>query len=265
MGQNYSTRFESVRDKVSAEEWQTRVDLAACYRLMDKFGMTDLIYNHITARIPGADDHLLINLYGLLYREITASSLVKIDVEGNILWKPETDYGINKSGYVIHGAIHKARPEVKCVIHTHTRAGMAVSSMKCGLLPMTQTAMRFVGHIGYHDYEGPAVNLEERERLTRDLGAHDAMILRNHGLLTCGATIQQAFNTMYQPELSCRAQVDAMAARTGLTLPPQEVLEHTAHLYQPGTRRPYGVLEWHALRRLLDAEDGNSGYPPYWH
>ncbi|MBX9812197.1 MAG: class II aldolase/adducin family protein [Burkholderiales bacterium] len=265
MGQNYSTRFESVRDKVSAEEWQTRVDLAACYRLMDKFGMTDLIYNHITARIPGADDHLLINLYGLLYREITASSLVKIDVEGNILWKPETDYGINKSGYVIHGAIHKARPEVKCVIHTHTRAGMAVSSMKCGLLPMTQTAMRFVGHIGYHDYEGPAVNLEERERLTRDLGAHDAMILRNHGLLTCGATIQQAFNTMYQLELSCRAQVDAMAARTGLTLPPQEVLEHTAHLYQPGTRRPYGVLEWHALRRLLDAEDGNSGYPPYWH
>ena len=265
MAPNYSTEFESVRDKVSPAEWETRLNLAACYRLVDQFGMTDLIYNHITARIPGADDQLLINLYGLLYREITASSLVKIDIEGNILWKPDTDYGINKSGYVIHGAIHRARPEVRCVIHTHTRAGMAVSSMQCGLLPLTQTAMRFVGHIGYHDYEGPAINLEERERLVRDLGPHDAMILRNHGLLTCGATIQQAFNTLYQLELSCRAQVDVMAARTELTLPPQEVIEHTAHLYQPDTRRPYGVLEWPAMLRLLDAEDRNSGYPPYWH
>ncbi|HEY9445647.1 MAG TPA: class II aldolase/adducin family protein, partial [Burkholderiales bacterium] len=155
MSENYSTRFESLRGKVSEEEWEARVNLAACYRLIDKFGMTDLIYNHITARIPGTHDHLLINLYGLLYKEITASSLVKIDVEGNILAKPDTDYGINKSGYVIHGAIHKARPGVKCVIHTHTRAGIAVSTMKCGLLPMSQTSMRFVGHIGYHDYEGP--------------------------------------------------------------------------------------------------------------
>jgi ribulose-5-phosphate 4-epimerase/fuculose-1-phosphate aldolase len=263
MPENYTTQFASLRGTVSPEEWKTRVDLAACYRLIDRFGMTDLIYNHITARIPGTPDHLLINLYGMLYREITASSLVRIDAEGNILAKPDTDYGINKSGYVIHGAIHKARPEVKCVIHTHTRAGIAVSAMKCGLLPMSQTAMRFVGHIGYHDYEGPAVNLEERERLVRDLGPHDALILRNHGLLTCGETIQQAFNTMYQLELSCRAQVDLMAAQTEITLPPKEVLEHTAHLYQPGTRRPYGVLEWHAMLRLLDAEERNSGYPSY--
>ena len=149
--------------------------------------MTDLIYNHITARIPGSDDHLLINLYGLLYKEITASSLVKIDVEGNIVSKPDTDYGINKSGYVIHGAIHKARPEVQCVLHTHTRAGMAVAAMKCGLLPLSQTSIRFVGHIGYHDYEGPAVDLEERERIVNDLGPHDALVMRNHGLLTCGA------------------------------------------------------------------------------
>lgn len=260
---SYATDWKSVRDEVSAEEWKTRVNLAACYRLIDRFGMTDLIYNHITARIPGTDDHLLINLYGLLYKEITASSLAKIDVEGNILSKPPTDYGINKSGYVIHGAIHKARPDVQCVIHTHTRAGIAVSSMKCGLLPMSQTSMRFVGHIGYHDYEGPAVDLAERERLVRDLDGHDAMILRNHGLLTCGATIEQAFNTMYQLEMSCQAQVDAMAARTELTLPPQEVLDHTAHLYQPGTRRPYGVLEWHAMLRLLKAEQKNSDYPPY--
>jgi ribulose-5-phosphate 4-epimerase/fuculose-1-phosphate aldolase len=260
---SYATDWKSVRDEVSAEEWKTRVNLAACYRLIDRFGMTDLIYNHITARIPGTDDHLLINLYGLLYKEITASSLAKIDVEGNILSKPPTDYGINMSGYLIHGAIHKARPDVQCVIHTHTRAGIAVSSMKCGLLPMSQTSMRFVGHIGYHDYEGPAVDLAERERLVRDLDGHDAMILRNHGLLTCGATIEQAFNTMYQLEMSCQAQVDAMAARTELTLPPQEVLDHTAHLYQPGTRRPYGVLEWHAMLRLLKAEQKNSDYPPY--
>ena len=259
---NYSTDFKSVRDTVSPEEWQTRVELAACYRLVDKYGMTDLIYNHITARVPGTE-HLLINLYGLLYKEITASSLVKIDLEGNIITKPDTDYGINKSGYVIHGAIHAARADVKCVLHTHTRAGMAVASMKCGLLPMTQTSIRFVGHLGYHDFEGPAINLEERVRLVHDLGPHDAMILRNHGLLTCGATIQQAFNTMYQLEMSCRAQVDAMAARTEITLPSEEVLEHTAHLYQPGTRRPYGVLEWPAMIRLLEAEGQNSGYPPY--
>jgi len=262
---NYTTDFKSIRAEVSAEEWQARVDLAACYRLVDKYGMTDLIYNHITARIPGSKDHLLINLYGMLYKEITASSLVKIDVEGEIVWKPETVYGINKSGYVIHGAIHKARPDVACVLHTHTRAGIAVSAMKCGLLPLSQTAIRFVGHIGYHDYEGPAVDLDERERIVSDLGPHDALVMRNHGLLTCGATIQQAFNTMYQLELSCRSQVDAMAARAEFVMPGENVLAHTAHLYQPGTRRPYGVLEWPAMLRLLEAGDRHSGYPPYWH
>lgn len=258
----YTNQFRSVRDAVSPEEWQARVELAACYRLVDRYGMTDLIYNHITSRIPGTH-HLLINLYGLLYKEITASSLVKIDAEGEILWKPDTDYGINRSGFVIHGAIHKARADVRCIIHTHTRAGMAVASMKCGLLPLTQTGIRFVGHLGYHDFEGPAIDLAERERLVRDLGPHDAMILRSHGLLTCGASVSQAFNTMYQLELACRAQVDAMAARTELIVPSPEVLERTAHLYQPGTRRPYGVLEWHAMLRLLEAEDRNSGFPPY--
>jgi ribulose-5-phosphate 4-epimerase/fuculose-1-phosphate aldolase len=259
---NYSADFKSIREGVSAAEWQARLDLAACYRLVDSYDMTDLIYNHITARIPETD-HLLINLYGLTYREITASSLVKIDLEGNIIWKPDTDYGINKSGYVIHGAIHAARPDVTCIIHTHTRAGMAVAAMTCGLLPLSQTSMRFVGHIGYHDYEGPAIDLAERERLVADLGPHDAMIMHNHGLLTCGATIPQAFNIMYQLEMSCRAQVDAMAARTELNLPGENVLAHTAHLYQPGTRRPYGVLEWPAMLRRLAAEGKNSGYPPY--
>jgi ribulose-5-phosphate 4-epimerase/fuculose-1-phosphate aldolase len=262
MPMNHATDFKSVRDSVSPEEWQTRCDLAACYRLMDCYGMTDLIYNHITARVPGTE-HLLINLYGLLYKEITASSLVKIDVEGNIIAKPDTDYSINKSGYVIHGAIHTARPDVQCIIHTHTRAGMAVAAMKCGLLPMSQTSIRFHNHIGYHDYEGPAIDLSERERLVRDLGPHDAMVMRNHGLLTCGATISQAFNTMYQLEMSCRAQVDAMAAGAELTMPGENVLAHTAHLYQPGTRRPYGVLEWPAMLRLLEAEGKSSGYPAH--
>ena len=261
---NTNASFRSIRSEVSAEEWQTRMDLAACYRLVDRHGMTDMIYNHITARLPGPEHHLLINLYGLTYREITASSLVKIDLDGEIIWKPDTDYGINKSGYVIHGCIHRARQDVACVLHTHTSAGMAVSAMKCGLLPLTQTSIRFVGHIGYHDYEGPATDLDERERLVRDLGPHDAMILRSHGLLTCGATIQQAFNTMYQLEMSCRAQVDAMAARTELLMPSEQILAKTAHLYQPGTRRPYGILEWPAMLRLLAAESGSSGYPPYW-
>jgi ribulose-5-phosphate 4-epimerase/fuculose-1-phosphate aldolase len=224
--------------------------------------MSDLIYNHITASIPGTD-HFLINLYGLLYKEITASSLVKIDLAGNIITTPKTDYGINKSGYVIHGAIHEARADVQCVIHTHTRAGMAVSTMQCGLLPLTQTSMRFVGHIGYHQFQGPAIDLAERASLVHDLGPHDAMILYNHGLLTCGATIEQAFNTMYQLELSCRSQVDAMAARTELMIPADSVLAHTANLYQPGTRRPYGVLEWPAMLRLLEAVDKNSGFVHY--
>src|SRR5665213_3912934 len=175
---NYDTNFKSVKEQVSVEEWQARIELAACYRLVDQYGMTDLIYNHITARIPGTE-YLLINLYGLLYREITASSLVKIGLEGNIVWKPDSDYGINRSGFVIHGAIHGARPGVQCVLHTHTRAGMAVAAMKCGLLPLNQTAIRFHGHIGYHDYEGPSVDLAERERIVEGLGPHDALILRS--------------------------------------------------------------------------------------
>jgi ribulose-5-phosphate 4-epimerase/fuculose-1-phosphate aldolase len=261
----YTTEFKSLRGEVSPQEWQARLDLAACYRLVDRYGMTDLIYNHITARIPGSDHHLLINLYGLLYKEITASSLVKIDLDGEIIWKPQTDYGINKSGYVIHGAVHKARHDVACVLHTHTRAGMAVAAMKCGLLPLSQTSIRFMGHIGCHDYEGPAIDLDERERIVRDLGPHNALIMRNHGLLSCGPSIPEAFNTMYQLEMSCRAQVDAMAARTELTMPGENVIAHTAHLYRPETRRPYGILEWPAMLRLLQAEERNSGYPPYWH
>ena len=202
---NYSTDFKSIRNSVSAQEWQTKLDLAACYRLVDAYGMTDLIYNHITARIPGTE-HLLINLYGLLYKEIIASSLVKIDVEGKVVSKPDTDYGINVSGYVIHGAIHKARPNVACVLHTHTRAGMAVAAMKCGLLPLSQTSIRFVGHIATMTMKARRLTSTSASGSFAISGRHDAMIMRNHGLLTCGATIQQAFNTMYT-QMSCRSQV----------------------------------------------------------
>ena len=255
---NYDANFPSVKDQVSPEEWAARVELAACYRLMDRYGMTDLIYNHITAKVPGTE-HFLVNLYGLLYREITASSLVKIDLDGNIVWKPETDYTYNRSGYVIHGAIHRARPDVGAIIHTHTRAGMAVSAQKNGLLPLTQTSMRFHGHIGYHDYEGPAINLEEQARLVDDLGEHNALILRNHGLLTCGPSVPEAFNLIYQLENACKSQIDALTAE--VKLPEEEVVAYTALQYQPGTRRPYGILEWPAMLRRLRYEQ--DGFPPF--
>lgn len=262
MNPRYSTDFPSLRNVVDEAEWEARKTLAACYRLMDRYGMTDMIYNHITAQIPGKPERLLINLYGLLYREITASSLVEIDYDGNVQRKAETDYGINKSGYVIHGCIHRSRPDVHCVIHTHTRAGMAVSAMREGLLPITQTASRFHGHLAYHDFEGPAIDLAEQQRLVADLGSHNAMILRNHGLLVCGASVPQAFNLMYQLEMACRAQVDAMAGGSAAVLVPDHaVLERAAHLYQPGTRRPYGELEWHAMLRWLEAEPGS--FPSY--
>ncbi len=249
--------FKPMRDRVDEAEWQMRVDLAACYRLVARYGMTDLIYNHITARVPNAPGHILINPYGFLYSEITASSLYKIDLEGNVILKPDTHYGINHAGYVIHSAVHGARHDVECVIHTHSRAGMAVSAMKCGLLPLTQTAMRFYGATSYHDYEGPAVDLDERQRLVRDLGRNDVMILRNHGLLACGRTIAEAFNILYWLEMACKAQVDAMAARTELQLPAEAVAEKTAHLFAPGTRRVYGEMEWEAMLRQLDREDAS--------
>ena len=238
---------------MSPAERDTRIQLAACYRLVSHFGMSDLIYNHITARIPGPEGHLLINPYGMMYDEITASSLVKIDLDGNVLDNPG-DYGINAAGYVIHSAVHGARHDVQCVIHTHTRAGMAVSALQCGLLPLTQTAMRFA-KIPYHGYESVAIDLDERARLVADLGRSEAMILRNHGLLAVGPSIAQAFNTLYWLEMACKAQVDALAANRELCLPPPEVIEKTWHLYQPTTRRPFGELEWPAMLRLMDRKD----------
>ncbi|HLS86808.1 MAG TPA: class II aldolase/adducin family protein [Burkholderiales bacterium] len=241
----------SLRNHVSREEWDTRVDLAACYRLVHHFGMDDLVYNHISARVPGEEGHFLINAYGMTYDEITASSLVKIDFDGNVVQDSGTGYGINQAGFVIHSAIHKARADVGCVIHTHSIAGMAVSALDCGLLPLTQTAMYF-GGVGMHEYESVAIDLDEQARLVRDLGSHKAMILRNHGLLAVGASVCEAFTNLFWLERACKAQVAAMSCNTKLHFPAPEVVEKTAHLYKPETRRRWGPLEWPAMLRLLD-------------
>jgi ribulose-5-phosphate 4-epimerase/fuculose-1-phosphate aldolase len=245
----------AIRDRVDEKEWAARVELAACYRLIARFGMSDLIYNHITAKVPGSDGHFLINPFGLLYAEITASSLYKIDLDGNVMLKPDTPYGLNRAGYLIHSAVHGARPEIACVMHTHTRAGMAVSVMKEGLLPLTQTAMRFYGAIGYHDYEVPTVDMTERDRLARDLGPHYAMILRNHGLLACGRSVAEAFNVMYWLEQACKVQVDVMASGAEKVMPSRELAEQMAERYSPHGKMSFGELEWPALLRLLDRED----------
>src|ERR1700745_2576256 len=216
---------KSVREQVSAEEWQARVDLAACYRLTAMYGMTEMIANHISCRVPGTTDHFLINPYGMLYEEIDASCLIKVDCNGNTLFNRPGYHG-NAPGFVIHSAIHMARHDVDCVAHTHTPAGMAVSAMECGLLPLAQTSMRFL-HIAFHDFEGIADDIGERERLVRDLGDHEAMILRNHGLLGVGRTVPAAFNVLFRLERACQTQVMALSCNTKLIYPPQSVLEET--------------------------------------
>jgi ribulose-5-phosphate 4-epimerase/fuculose-1-phosphate aldolase len=250
-------QIPSFKAQCSAAEWQARIDLAACYRLVAIYGMSDMMANHISSRVPDEDNAFLINPYGMMYEEITASCLIKVDHDGSILSKPDfgdLNYGINKAGYVIHSAVHEARPEVACVIHTHSWASMAVASLKCGLLPLTQTAMRFL-KIGYHDYEGVVLNTNEQESLVHDLGKGEALILRNHGALTVGRSVGEAFNWMHRLELACRAQIGAMSCQSPLLELAAPVLEETWNNYQPSTRRPYGLMEWPALLRKLDRLD----------
>jgi ribulose-5-phosphate 4-epimerase/fuculose-1-phosphate aldolase len=254
LAKNYDPRVPCIKDAVSPAEWAARVDLAACYRLIDLYGMSDLIANHVSVRVPSEPDHFLINPYGLLYDEMTASSMLKIDLDGNVIAQPPFDYGVNRAGFVIHAAIHRARHDASCVIHTHTAAGMAVSALDCGLLPITQTSMRFAKH-ATHAYEGVVLNLDEQARLVADLGDCELMILKNHGLLVVGQTIPQAFNHIHRAELSCRTQLMAMAAGAKLVTPPDDVVELTFQAYQPHVRRPFGVLDWPALLRKLDRLD----------
>jgi len=239
--------------KASAAEWRARVELAACYRLVAHFRMTDLIYTHISARVPGGVPRFLINPYGLMFEEITASSLVTVTLEGRIVDDP-TGLGMNPAGFVIHSAIHGARHDVGCVIHTHTAAGLAVAAQKRGLLPLSQHAMRFTDCLAYHDYEGVALDLPEQRRLVRDLGQHNAMILRNHGLLACGASVAEAFDRIYYLERACQAQVGAMAGGVPLSIPKQAVARKVARQFaRPGRTAPGNA--WSALLRLVDHLD----------
>ncbi|HMA88187.1 MAG TPA: class II aldolase/adducin family protein [Burkholderiales bacterium] len=240
-----------VRERVSKEEWQARVDLAAAYQLAAQFRWTDLIYTHFSARVPGTED-ILINAYGLMFDEITASNLVKIDLAGNILDDP-LEYGINQAGYVIHSCVHKARPEINCVIHTHTRAGAAVSAMKCGLLPISQHAMRVHVELTYHDYEGIALEMDEQTRMARDLGkTSKAMVLRNHGLLALGETVREAFEVMYYLDCACQIQIDAMAGGMDNVLVMSERAARTADEQFHRSERPSGYKDWPALLRMLE-------------
>ena len=267
----------SIRARVRAEEWELRVHLAACYRLVARYGMTDLIYNHITARVPGPEHHILINAYGMLYEEVTASSLIKVDLAGNIIDKDDHPYSVNAAGYIIHSAVHEAREDAHCVIHTHTPAGIAVSAMEEGLLPLSQTAMRFHGAVAYHDYEGPAFNRGEKGRLVKHLGDKSAMILRNHGLLVCAPSIPQAFNLIYWLEQACRIQVQILSCQRPLHKAAKKVVALTAEALSgmeitldneastnPNLKRGaqkagsgYGLLEWPALLRALDRQDNS--------
>ncbi|MEN9775351.1 MAG: hypothetical protein RL322_2421 [Pseudomonadota bacterium] len=238
---------------IGEAEWQVRVDLAASYRLLHHFRMTDLIYNHISARVPGTQDQFLINPYGMLYEEITASCLVEVDASGRIL-RDETGLGINPGGFTIHSAVHLARHDVFCVMHTHTAATLAVSTMQRGLLPLTQQAMRFTGRIAFHDYEGVYFHDDERKRLQASLGYRMVMLLRNHGSLVCGRTISEAFDTLYYLERACQAQVTMLSLGEALVEPPIEVGEQVAAVFDSPSRAAPAKI-WPAMLRMLDRID----------
>ena len=243
----------SVREQVSEEEWQLRVDLAACYRIIAMYGWDDLVFTHISARVPGGDDHFLINSYGMLFEEMTASSLVKVDLDGNKVI--DTPHAVNPAGFTIHSAIHDARDDAGCVLHTHTRAGIAVSVQPNGLEPLSQIALFPYSQISYHDYEGIALNEDEKPRLVADLGKSNAMILRNHGLLTVGPTIPDAFIMMYALETACQIQMMAHATGKDLIQVPQPIVDGIKAQVEAVTKGLGGSLVWPGLLRKLERKD----------
>lgn len=247
------TSGNKVRARVSDEEWQVRTDLAACYRIISGYGWDDLVFTHISARVPGPDEHFLINPYGMLFEEITASSLVKVDLDGNKVL--DTGYPVNPAGFVIHSAVHEARHDVGCVLHTHTRAGIAVSAQANGLLPISQTSLFPYATLAYHDYEGVALNEDEKGRLVADLGSNNAMILRNHGLLTCGETIADAFLMMYVLETACQIQIMAQSGGSELVPVPTPIVTGIQAQAEEVTKGLGGALVWPGLLRKLDRED----------
>lgn len=244
-----ATRREPGRDSYDDAEWERRVELAACYRLADRFGFSDIVWSHITARVPGAEKHFLLNRFGLRYDEVTASNLIKLDLEGNVLDGPDS---VNVTGFVIHSAVHATREDVVCVMHAHPPGGLAVCALECGLIPVIQDAMPFYNRIAYHDYEGLSTDTDECQRLADHLGAHNAMIMRNHGLLTAGRTVGEAFMLMYSLERACRVQMEVLSSGQSLTLPSPEICEQAAKQYEAFWP---GKYEWPALIRQLDEED----------
>ena len=245
--------INDVKSHVSEEEWKLRVDLAACYRLVALYGWDDLIFTHISARLPGDDHHFLINPYGMTFDEVTASSLVKIDLEGRKLM--ESPYEINPAGFVIHSAIHAARDDAKCVLHTHSINGVAVSATKQGVLPISQQSIFALASLAYHDYEGVALNEGEKPRLVRDLGDKAFLMLRNHGLLTVGPTIADAFLLMYLFEAACTIQLRAQSTHAELIPIDPKIVAGASMAAKQVTRSAGGGLAWPGLLRKLDRLD----------
>lgn len=245
-------KIASLEGKVSAEEWQLRCDLAACYRLVAMYGWTDLVFTHISARLPGEGHHFLINPYGMLFEEITASSLIAVDQDGNQL--SESPFKVNKAGFVIHSAVHAAREDAHCVLHTHTRAGVAVSAQKAGVLPISQQSTFVLASLAYHDYEGVALRDDEKPRLQADLGRANFLMLRNHGLLTVGNSIADAFLGMYIFETTCQIQIAAQAGGELTTVDPR-ILDGVAESMRKQTEGSGGAFVWPALLRKLDRAD----------
>ena len=253
-------------DTISAEtaiteaEYATRIDLAAAFRLVDLYGWSDMLATHLSARIPGPNEHFLINPVGMMFEEMTASCLVKVDIDGNIL--SESEFGINPAGYTIHSAVHMGRKDAGCVMHTHTAAGLGVATQKSGLLPLTQMALAVIAQTGYHDYEGPAFDLGERDRLIKDLASNNVLILRNHGLLTVGKTVAEAFVWLFRAERACRFQLSFQQAGVSPQEIPKEVqdvsIERSKKAISASGHRPIGEFEWPALIRKLNRE--NPGY-----
>jgi ribulose-5-phosphate 4-epimerase/fuculose-1-phosphate aldolase len=243
----------SMKDQVSADEWQLRCDLAACYRLVAMYGWTDLIFTHISARVPGPEHHFLINPYGMMFDEITASSLIKVDQDGNKL--SESPLPVNRAGFVIHSAIHAVRDDAQCVIHTHTRAGVGVSAQRDGVLPISQQSTFVLASLAYHDYEGVALHDAEKPRLQDDLGMANFLMLRNHGLLTVGPSIADAFLSMYIFESACQIQLAAQAGGGELRMIAPEILGSTAESMKVQTSGQGGAFAWPALLRKLNRVD----------
>ncbi len=244
----------SLKDQVSPEEWQLRVDLAACYRLVAAYGWSDLIFTHISARIPGPEHQFLINPYGLLFEEITASSLIKIDQAGNK--RSTSEHPVNPAGFVIHSAVHAVREDAACVLHTHTRAGVAVSAQACGVLPISQQSTFVLASLGYHTYEGVALRDDEKPRLQTDLGAAKHLMLRNHGLLVVGSSIPEAFLLMYNFESTCQIQIAAQAGGT-LTQVDPRIIDGVGQAMRAQTDGLGGAFAWPAMLRKLDRIDSS--------